>query len=112
MTEALAPVSDTAWATVLKTGTPSVVVPPLAAEHDTALELNANWLRLDLRDTHLRGALELGCKIAIDTDAHREAHFDNLIYGILTARRAGLEAASCINTWPVKKLHAWLRSKR
>ncbi len=83
-----------------------------AAEHDVALELNANWLRLDLRDTHLRGALDHGCKIAIDTDAHRESHFDNLIYGILTARRAGLEAPSCINTWPAEELYAWLASKR
>lgn len=83
-----------------------------AAEHDTVLELNANWHRLDLRDSHLRGALEHGCKIAIDTDAHREAHFDHLVYGILTARRAGMTAASCINTWPAEKLHAWLRSKR
>jgi DNA polymerase (family X) len=83
-----------------------------AAEHDTALELNANWHRLDLNAGHLRGALEHGCKIAIDTDAHRGADFDNLVYGILTARRAGMRAASCINTWPAEKLHAWLRSKR
>lgn len=83
-----------------------------AAEHDTALELNANWRRLDLRDSHLRGALERGCRIAIDTDAHREEDFDHLIYGILTARRAGLEASSCINTWTAEKLHAWLAAKR
>lgn len=83
-----------------------------AVESDTALELNSNWQRLDLRDTHLRGALAQGCKIAIDTDAHDAPHLDFLIYGILTARRAGLEPASCINTWPAKKLHAWLRSKR
>jgi len=83
-----------------------------AAEHDTVLELNANWQRLDLGAGHLRGALEHGCKIAINTDAHREAHFDNLTYGILTARRAGMTAASCINTWPAEKLRAWLRTKR
>lgn len=83
-----------------------------AVEHDTALELNANWMRLDLRDTHLHGALERGCKIAIDTDAHDSSHFAFLRYGILTARRAGLRPAACINTWPAAKLHAWLRSKR
>ncbi len=83
-----------------------------AVEHDTALELNAHWRRLDLRDAHVRGALELGCKIAIDTDTHRDEDLDHLIYGILTARRAGLEARSCINTWPAEKLHAWLASKR
>ncbi len=83
-----------------------------AVEHDTALELNASWLRLDLRAGHLRGALGHGAKIAINTDAHRESNFDNLVYGILTARRAGLEAGSCINTWPAEKLYSWLASKR
>lgn len=83
-----------------------------AAEHDVALELNANWSRLDLRSSHLRVALARGCKVAINTDAHREEHFENLIYGILTARRAGLEAASCVNTWPAEELMAWLGSKR
>ncbi len=83
-----------------------------AVEHDTALEVNANWRRLDLRDSHLRHALEAGCRIAIDTDTHREEQMDFLIYGILTARRAGLTAASCINTWPAEELHAWLKSKR
>ena len=83
-----------------------------AAEHDTVLELNANWVRLDLRDTHLRGALEHGVKIAINTDAHAEKNFNNLIYGVLTARRAGVRAADCLNAWPADKLRGWLRSKR
>ncbi len=83
-----------------------------AAEHDTVLELNANFNRLDLRDTHLRGALEAGCHIAINTDAHHELHLDNLVYGILTARRAGLEPERCINTWSAERLHGWLKSKR
>lgn len=83
-----------------------------AVECDTALELNANWNRLDLRDTHLRAALDKGCKIAIDTDAHRDEHLDFMTYGVLTARRAGMQAESCINTWPADKLHGWLRSKR
>ncbi len=83
-----------------------------AVEHDTALEVNANWRRLDLRDNHLRHALEVGCRIAINTDTHRAEQMDFLIYGILTARRAGLTAASCINTWPAEELHAWLGSKR
>ena len=83
-----------------------------AAEHDVALELNANWKRLDLRDSHLRGALGHGVKIAINTDAHRARDFDNLMYGILTARRAGVAPASCVNTWPAEELHSWLASKR
>ena len=83
-----------------------------AVEHDTALELNANWNRLDLRDVHLKAALDAGCKVAINTDAHRDEHLDFMTYGILTARRAGMQTASCINTWPAEQLHSWLRSKR
>jgi DNA polymerase (family 10) len=83
-----------------------------AKEADTALELNSNWHRLDLRDTHLRVALDAGCKIAIDCDTHHVPDMDNLLYGILTARRASMKPESCINTWPAEKLHAWLRSKR
>jgi len=83
-----------------------------AAESDTVLELNSNWHRLDLRDSHLRIALEAGCNISIDTDAHHVPDFDNLPYGIITARRAGVTPDRCINTWPAEKLHAWLRSKR
>lgn len=83
-----------------------------AVEHDTALELNANWHRLDLRDTHLKAALDAGCKIAIDTDAHDTGHFEFLRYGIATARRAGMQPEACINTWDAERLHSWLAAKR
>lgn len=83
-----------------------------AAEHGTALEINSNARRLDLRDLHARTALEAGCLLAVDTDAHHEGHFDQLEYGILTARRAGLTPERCINTWSAEKLESWLRAKR
>ena len=60
-----------------------------AIEGGTALEINANPWRLDLRDTHARVAIEAGCRLAIDTDAHRGEHLDFIRYGVLTARRAG-----------------------
>jgi DNA polymerase (family 10) len=83
-----------------------------AVESNTALEINANHYRLDLRDTHVRAAVEKGALIAIDTDAHGEVDFDELRYGILTARRGWLPAPMCINTWPKAKLMKWLKSKR
>ena len=83
-----------------------------AAEHGTALELNANSLRLDLRDIHVRAAVEAGATVALNTDAHRPEHFDELRYGIMTARRGWLEAERCVNTWSARKLMSWLRSKR
>ncbi len=83
-----------------------------AIAHDTALEINANPLRLDLRDIHVRAAVEAGALLAINTDAHRTEHFDFLRYGILTARRGWLTAEQCINTWSKQKLHRWLAAKK
>ncbi len=79
-----------------------------AADTGTALEINAHWMRLDLRDRHVARAVAKGCLLAINSDAHTIEHFDFLEFGVLTARRGGLPASSCINTWPAGKLYEWL----
>ncbi len=83
-----------------------------AAECETALEINANWHRLDLRDRHVRIARECGCLISINTDAHADSDFDFLRYGVITARRGGLERERCINSWTPKRLRRWLERDR
>lgn len=83
-----------------------------AKEHHTALEINAHWMRLDLRDTHVRMATEAGCLIAVDCDDHVPADFANLRYGVVTGRRGMLTPELCVNAWSKTKLHKWLRSKR
>ena len=83
-----------------------------AVEHDVALEINAHWMRLDLRDTHVRAAVEAGCKIAIDCDVHHEDDYDNLVFGVETGQRGWLTKDLCVNAWGAKKLHSWLISKR
>jgi DNA polymerase (family 10) len=80
-------------------------------EHDVAMEINAHWMRLDLRDTHVRAAVNAGAKIAIDCDVHAPEDFDNLKFGVATARRGWVRAEMCVNTWEAKRLHAWLKSK-
>ena len=82
-----------------------------AVEHDVALEINSHWLRLDLRDTHVRAAVEAGCLIAIDCDVHGAGDFDNIRYGVQTGRRGWLPPELVVNTWPAAKLHAWLAKK-
>jgi DNA polymerase (family 10) len=83
-----------------------------AIEHDVALEINSHWMRLDLRDTHVRAAVEAGCKIAIDCDVHHADDYGNIRFGVLTGQRGWLTKDRCINTWSKQKLHKWLRSKR
>jgi len=83
-----------------------------AIEHDVALEINCHWMRLDLRDTHVRAAVDAGALIAIDCDVHSTPDFDNLAFGVATARRGWLTPENVVNTWSKKKLHEWLKAKR
>jgi DNA polymerase (family 10) len=83
-----------------------------AAARKVALEVNANTMRLDLRDSHVRLCAEAGCLVAIDTDAHGAGDFDELPYGVATARRGWLPASLCVNAWDRDRLLAWVRSKR
>jgi DNA polymerase (family 10) len=45
-----------------------------AAEMDTAIEINAHPDRLDLPDRYVRQAVDLGVKLAINSDAHDASH--------------------------------------
>ncbi len=83
-----------------------------AREHNTALEINAQHLRLDLRDADVRGAVNAGCMIAIDCDVHSSEDFGELRYGVLTAQRGWLSASQCLNAMDAKALNAWRMQKR
>jgi DNA polymerase (family 10) len=80
-----------------------------AAERGVAVELNAHPDRLDLRDTHLMRAKELGVKVVISTDAHRVRDLDLMHYGIEQARRAWLSPSDVLNTQPLDELLAATR---
>jgi len=82
-----------------------------AAESRTVLEINAHYLRLDLNDEHIREAKRYGVRFSLDTDTHAAADFDNLRFGIQTARRGRLSATEVINTWPLDDLVTWLKNK-
>jgi DNA polymerase (family 10) len=69
-----------------------------AAETGTALELNSQPDRLDLRDTHARLAGEAGVPVPVTTDAHSTAALANAELGVAQARRAWLTAAQVLNT--------------
>jgi len=79
-----------------------------AKANNVALEINANHHRLDLRDSHARLALDAGVKIAINTDAHSTADFNEAVYGVLTARRAGATNKDVVNCLTQKQLKKWL----
>jgi DNA polymerase (family X) len=83
-----------------------------AAASGTALEVNATPSRLDLDDVHVRRAIGLGVKIAINSDAHHPDGLENLAYGVATARRGWATAAEILNTMNLDELLAWKGARR
>lgn len=77
-----------------------------ASARGCILEINSHPRRLDLNDVHARRAMELGVRLAINTDAHQPADFELLPYGIATAQRGWVTAPVVVNTWPVERLLA------
>ncbi|NKE34887.1 DNA polymerase/3'-5' exonuclease PolX [Natronococcus sp. JC468] len=79
-----------------------------AADHGTALEVNANPKRLDLWGSAVQAAIDAGAPIAVDTDAHQPATLEYMRWGVHTARRGWAEPADVINTWELEELRAFL----
>lgn len=81
-----------------------------AAAHNKMLEINANPRRLDLSDVYAAAAKRAGVQIVINTDAHHIDQLDNMRYGVLQARRAGLTKADVANTRTLKQFEKLLES--
>jgi DNA polymerase (family 10) len=80
-----------------------------AVRTHTILEVNANWMRLDLKDLHVRLALEAGASVVINTDAHHTDQLLQMRYGVTTARRGGAtkkNVANCLTLSSLRKLIA------
>ncbi|MBI3960710.1 MAG: DNA polymerase/3'-5' exonuclease PolX [Chloroflexi bacterium] len=82
------------------------------AETGTIVEINAHPSRLDLSGPYARRAVELGCKLVINCDAHSREDIDLLPYGIHTARRGWITAADVINTRPLGEMLGMLKDQR
>lgn len=80
----------------------------IAAETGTALEINADPARLDLKRQHAAAALAAGCLLVIDCDAHHPDGFDNIGYGVAIARQAWATPDRVVNTWQLDRLLDWL----
>src|SRR5258708_11838581 len=75
-----------------------------AAANGTALEINAGYPRLDLNDIHARAAIDSGCLLAIDTDAHSTEGLSELELRIDVARRASVWPNQVTDCLPLTSL--------
>jgi DNA polymerase (family 10) len=73
-----------------------------AKRSGTVLEIDAYPDRLDLKDEHVRKAVDAGVKLVIDSDAHSVNHLHFLHFGVATARRGWACKTDVINTRPLK----------
>jgi DNA polymerase (family 10) len=80
-----------------------------ARKNGCFFEINASPDRLDLSAENARLAHAAGIKIAVSTDAHSMREYDNVIYGLNQARRAGLDKNSVLNCLPWNKLSRLFR---
>jgi DNA polymerase (family 10) len=75
-----------------------------AVETGTAVEINSQPDRLDLRDADARLAGERGVRIVVSTDAHSVGALGYATLGIGQARRAWLTKEQIVNTRPWSKV--------
>jgi putative hydrolase len=77
------------------------------ARFDTAVEINCRPERQDPPDRLLDLALEWGCKVSIDTDAHAPGQLEWQRLGCDKAARHEIELERIVNTWAADDLVEW-----
>ncbi|MGI0020625.1 MAG: DNA polymerase/3'-5' exonuclease PolX [Nitrososphaera sp.] len=75
-----------------------------AKDTGTALEIDAHYNRLDLKDEYAWLAVKSGVKLVIDSDAHHPLHYAFLQFGIGQARRGWATESDVLNTLPADRL--------
>ena len=80
-------------------------------EHHVAVEINSRPERLDPPMRLLRLAVETGCRLSVDTDAHAPGQLEWQLRGCERAAACGVSADMVINTMTASKLMAWTMTK-
>jgi DNA polymerase (family 10) len=81
------------------------------AANNVIIEINAHPWRLDMDWRHIGYALDKGCIISINPDAHEKIGLTDVHFGICVARKAGLCVDQTFNAWSLEKVSAWLKTK-
>jgi len=78
--------------------------------HHVAVEINSRPERLDPPKRLLKLAVETGCRVSIDTDAHAPGQLEWQLRGCERADACGVSAEMVINTMTADELVAWTRT--
>jgi putative hydrolase len=76
---------------------------------DIAVEINSRPERLDPPNDLLALAVEMGCRFAINTDAHAPGQLEWQAYGADKAVETGVTIDRIVNSWSADELLEWTR---
>ncbi len=82
------------------------------AEHNVAIEINANPKRLDMDWRWIDYALEKNVLLSINPDAHTIEEFQNIKYGVLVAQKGGLTAEKNISSFSLQQFEIFLEETK
>lgn len=74
------------------------------AANQVIIEINANPYRLDIDWRWLYAMMDKGVMTSINPDAHTIDGIKDVFYGIMAARKGGLQAEFCFNTKPISEI--------
>jgi DNA polymerase (family 10) len=82
------------------------------AQHDVAVEINANPWRLDLDWRWHQTATDLGCMFSINPDAHSTAEIDLTKWGVTMARKGGVPSKRVLNALDLASFRAHIDDRK
>lgn len=83
----------------------------LAAEHNTAIEINASPWRLDLDWRHGNKAKEVGLMSSVNPDAHSKDGINDIPYGVRIARKGKFGKDRILNTKTTSEFADWIAER-
>ncbi|ULQ53285.1 DNA polymerase/3'-5' exonuclease PolX [Flavihumibacter fluvii] len=81
------------------------------AAHRVVIEINAHPRRLDIDWSWIPYAMEKGCLLSIDPDAHQVEGFDDVRFGVISAQKGGLTASNNLSSFSRTELETFLQQQ-
>ncbi|MGY2983150.1 histidinol phosphatase-like PHP family hydrolase [Bradyrhizobium sp. USDA 4508] len=81
-------------------------------KHDVAVETNAHPWRLDLDWRWHEAALEFGCMMSINPDAHSAPELNHMHWGVEMARKGGVPPDRVLNAMTLPEITRYLGQRR
>jgi DNA polymerase (family 10) len=82
------------------------------AKFGVAVEINAHPWRLDLDWRWHKAALDFGCMMSINPDAHSIRELDHMHWGVEMARKGGVPAAQILNAMKLSDITRYFKRRR